>query len=393
VQQPFVKAAVPVYTAAMVQLHVAADDADRRLDRILRNGFPNVPPGAIAGAIRRGEVRLNGHKVKGEVRVREGDLIEAPDWTATGREERRPRTRPPARREDPRAPGGARSDPRGEATFSPHLLDGAIRSAHWEIPVIGRSDDWLALNKPPGLPVHGKEALDEMVRVVAADEGWWKESLSFRPGPVHRLDAGTTGVQLFSLSTEGARVLTEELRHRRVTKMYLAFTAGYLPRATEIDRRLAYDRTKRLAIVEGAGRAAKGLRFSSARTVIYPVAATGDEGLSLVAAFPRTGRTHQVRAHLASEGLPLVGDTAYGGPSWTDAVSRDARLSERKRMMLHALVLAFENPAVLWNAPLLTGDFHMIRTIFGDTSGLIQRLREILAIACTTCGRETTIDL
>jgi hypothetical protein len=62
-------------------------------------------------------------------------------------------------------------------------------------------------------------------------------------------------------------------------------------------------------------------------------------------------------------------------------------------MMLHALVLAFENPAVLWNAPLLTGDFHMIRTIFGDTSGLIQRLREILAIACPTCGRETTVEL
>lgn len=377
----------------MVQLHVAADDADRRLDRILRNGFPNVPPGAIAGAIRRGEVRLNGHKVRGEVRVSEGDLIEAPDWTATGRDERRPRTRPPSRRDASRPSTDRGSRDRTDTSFSPYLQDGAIRSAHWEIPLIDRNDDWLALNKPPGLPVHGKEALDEMVRAVAANQGWWKESLSFRPGPVHRLDAGTTGVQLFSLSTEGARVLTEELRHRRVTKMYLAFTAGYLPRATEIDRRLAYDRTKRLAIVEGAGRAAKGLRFSSARTVIYPVAATGDEGLSLIAAFPRTGRTHQVRAHLASEGLPLVGDTVYGGPSWADAISRDARLSERKRMMLHALVLAFENPAVLWNAPLLTGDFHMIRTIFGDTSGLIQRLREILAIACPTCGRETTVEL
>ncbi|MEX2444888.1 MAG: hypothetical protein WD492_14910, partial [Alkalispirochaeta sp.] len=111
------------------------------------------------------------------------------------------------------------------------------------------------------------------------------------------------------------------------------------------------------------------------------------------AAFPLTGRTHQIRAHLAAAGLPLVGDENYGGPSWAKAASQDPRLGERKRMMLHALVLALEKPATVWNAPLPSGDYHMLRSVFGDVSGLVKRLQEILAVACTTCPRTATMRL
>ncbi len=379
-REPFVKAVLPVYTAGMAELQVAADDEGRRLDRVLRNGFPKVPPGAIAGAIRRGDVRLNDRKVTGETRVQQGDRISIPEWSATGREQRRPEQRP--RNQAPR-----------ESHFSPHLHDGELRAGHWNVSIVERTDDWLVLNKPPGIPAHGHEALDEIVRGVAAREGWWQESVSFRPGPVHRLDAGTSGVQLFSLSNAGAKLLTEALRHRQVTKMYLAVTAGTLKRGTEIDRRLAYDRSRRVAVVEPESGPPPRLRFASARTVVYPVATTGDGRVSLVAAFPLTGRTHQIRAHLAAAGLPLVGDETYGGPPWAATVSQDPRLGERKRMMLHALVLALENPATMWTAPLPSGDYHMVRSIFGDASGLVKRLQEILAVACTTCPRNATIQL
>jgi len=175
--------------------------------------------------------------------------------------------------------------------------------------------------------------------------------------------------------------------------MYLAVTAGTLKRGTEIDRRLAYDRSRRVAVVEPESGQPPRLRFASARTVVYPVATTGDGHISLVAAFPLTGRTHQVRAHLAAAGLPLIGDENYGGPPWATTVSRDPRMGERKRMMLHALVLALENPATMWTAPLPSGDYHMVRSIFGDASGMVKRLQEILAIACTTCPRNATIQL
>ncbi len=359
----------------MAELQVAEDDDGRRLDRVLRNGFPKVPPGAIAGAIRRGDVRLNNRKASGETRVQQGDRISIPDWSATGREQRRP---------DPA--------PR-ESRFSPHLHGDELRAGHWNVSIIERTDDWLVLNKPPGLPAHGQEALDEIVRGVAARQGWWEESVSFRPGPVHRLDAGTSGVQLFSLSNAGAKLLTEALRHRRVTKMYLAVTAGHLKRSTEIDRRLAYDRSRRVAVVEPTEGRIPPLRFASARTIVYPVATTGDGSVSLVAAFPLTGRTHQIRSHLAATGMPLVGDEKYGGPSWAQAVPQDPRLGERKRMLLHALVLALENPATMWTGPLPSGDYHMVRSIFGDASGIVKRLQEILAIACTTCPRTATIQL
>ena len=432
----------------MPELHVAEDDDGRRVDRVLRNGFPNVPPGAIAGAIRRGAVRLNGDRVRGEARVQAGDRLTIPEWTDTGRDRRRPDQRTPrddaSRRDrdrrdqhdrrgprdhgrhndrdrDRRGPRGDRPergardrrsprDQRGpqdrsaprkehgggdtrERVFRAFLHDDQIRAGHWGVSIIDRSDDWLVVNKPPGLPSHGKEALDEMVRIVAAGQGWWKESLSFRPGPVHRLDVGTSGVQLFSLSTAGARLLTEELRHRRVTKMYLTVTAGYSPRSMEIDRRMAYDRSKRLAVVEPESGPPPRLRFSSARTLMYPVVTTADRRISVVAAFPKTGRTHQIRAHLASVGMPLVGDTQYGGPAWAEVIDDADQLAERKRMILHALMLSFQNPAATWNAPLPPGDYHLIRSVFGDSSGIVQRLEQIFELACTTAPRTATIRL
>ena len=377
--KPFVKAVLPVYTAGMAELQVATDDDGRRVDRVLRNGFPGVPPGAIAGAIRRGEVRLNDRKVRGDVRVREGDRLSVPDWSNTGRSRRRPPDRAPS--------------PRHSGPPPVRVQDGAIHAGDWRIGIVDRSDDWLVLNKPPGLPVHGNEALDDMVRRAAAAQGWWRDSLSFRPGPVHRLDAGTSGVQLFSLSTEGARTLTEELRHRRVTKMYLAVVAGSIPRRMEIDRRLAYDRQRRRAVVEPTTGRPPALRFASARTSVIPVTTTADGSASLVAAFPRTGRTHQIRAHLAAEGLPLIGDESYDGPAWNTVAGSRERLAERKRMMLHALFIAFEQPQVAWTAPLQPGDFRMVRELFGDPAGIVRRLEEVATAACTACGRAATIHL
>ncbi|MCG8480820.1 MAG: RluA family pseudouridine synthase [Spirochaetales bacterium] len=411
------------------------DDHGRRLDRVIRKGFPLVPPGRIAGAVRRGEITVNGRRASQNTRVQRGDTVAVPDWDRSGYEDRR-KDRPAPRGERPdyesrrgdRPPPrsvhrgsenrrGDRSTPRGERSGResrrgerppprterpPALVDGEIRMGRWRIPVLDRTPDWLALNKPAGLASHGPGALDEAVRAVANQESWWRESVSFRPGPIHRLDKETSGVQLFSLSAAGARSLTEQLRTRSVYKLYLAVVAGAMDRTMRIDRRLAYDRTRRLAIAEHDTGGAGSLRFVTAATTVHPIAITANGRYSLVAARPETGRTHQIRCHLASESLPLIGDEKYGAPPWRSVqlARREAFLDNprygedrSRQFILHALCLATETPHALWNAPLPPPVYRLIREFFGDPAAAQRRLAETVAATCTACRGVDTIAL
>ncbi len=379
----------------MREERVALDDNGRRLDRVLRKAYPSVPPGAIAGAVRRGEIRLNGKRTQNDTRVTTGDRITVPDWERSGRDESRTRRdgapsrrdRSASRRDESRSrrDGAARYHP--DDTSSGVLRDDRIVSGEWSIPILERSDDWIALNKPAGLSSHGEGGLDGILRAVAAREGWWSESLSFRPGPVHRLDRNTSGLQLFSLSAEGARNLTGQIRRRSGSKIYLALVSGHLPRRELCDRRLAYDRSRRTAIAEpetapGSDPALRRFRFSTARTHFFPLAFSGDREAGRVAAVPETGRTHQIRAHAAELGIPLLGDTKYGGPG-----------SDDHGYILHALLFATHDPGHVWTAPLASSTYGILRTRFGDLSGIEQRLREILPVVCTGCPGNITLTV
>lgn len=355
---------------------IRSDDDGRRLDRVLRKAFPNVPPGAIAGAVRRGDVRINGKRAKNDTRVSAGDVMGFPDWSNTGHGRKDPSTV---------------KDP-------PRLVSDNIVSGQWSIPVVNRGDDWIALNKPAGLSTHGTGALDEMVRAIAAEKGWWSESLSFKPGPVHRLDRNTSGVQLFSLTAEGARTLTEQLRTRSVSKIYIALVTGYLTQRTDCNVRIAYDREKRTAVPEpaeapGRDRALRRLRFTSAMTRFFPLAYTANGKAGLVAAVPETGRTHQIRCHAASLGIPLIGDEKYGGAPWEVFDDQYDVSRGDPRYILHAAVFATAKPAMMWNAPLASATYGLLRRHFGDLSAIERRLNEVATAACTRCPRGDTIKI
>jgi 23S rRNA pseudouridine1911/1915/1917 synthase len=151
-----------------------------------------------------------------------------------------------------------------------------------------------------------------------------------RPGIVHRLDRGTSGLLVVARSPRAYASLTDQLARRRVERRYLALVRGHMPApAGVIDApvgRSARDRT-RMAVAAG-GR--------SARTRYEVVAAFDEpEPLSLVACRLETGRTHQIRVHLAAVGHPVVGDDRYGG----------RRLLGLDRPFLHAAELAFTHPA------------------------------------------------
>ena len=195
------------------------------------------------------------------------------------------------------------------------------------LPVLYEDDAIVFVDKPAGLPVHGGPA--ERGPTVA---GWFVARYPGaaggfavdRPGIVHRLDKDTTGALALAKTPAAQAALSRAFESRRAQKTYVAICDGLpqLPRGV-IDAAVGRhpgDRTKMAVVHRGRG----------ARTV-YEVVATGD-GRALVEARPETGRTHQIRVHLAAIGIPVHGDHAYGRGS-------------EGRQLLHAWRLRLPHPA------------------------------------------------
>jgi 23S rRNA pseudouridine1911/1915/1917 synthase len=218
-----------------------------------------------------------------------------------------------------RAPKGARGAV-GDRVTVPWLTtlspepDLPVRIAHVDAQVI-------ALDKPGGMPGH---ALDprRLGTVAAFLVARWPETARigepFSGGLVHRLDTGTSGLLLAARTVAAFDALRAAFRARQVTKRYLAITAGTLDAATDVAHPLAHDSADRRRMCI----ARDGDVSWVAHTHVEPLARAGNR--TLVAATIRTGVTHQVRVHLASIGLPVVGDLLYGGTEGGLAPGRHA---------------------------------------------------------------------
>jgi 23S rRNA pseudouridine955/2504/2580 synthase len=221
-------------------------------------------------------------------------------------------------------------------------------------PVLYEGGGLLILNKPPGVLVHGRGSLEERVRRYL--EPMLPPSLSFRPGPLHRLDRPSSGIIVFSTSLEGARRFSALIRERMLRKEYLAIADGIIEpgedRITWIDE-LRRDRDAKKTLASGAG----GGSSRQALTRVRPLAHAGNRTLILVEI--ETGRTHQIRAQAAARGHPLSGDRKYGGSPLAGG------------FRLHAKALEFpaaaEFPGIprRVEAPLPEGFSLKIRELFG----------------------------
>ncbi len=312
-------------------LTAGENDAGKRLDRVLRRHFPRLALNGVYRLIRRGRVKVNGRRVGIDFRLSPGDRIVVPaDVSVFAR------------------------------TVAP--ADRAAAAALIEKLTLFQNDHVLALNKPAGTVSHGPGSIDE---VVAAAFAGTDDSLSFRPGPAHRLDRDTTGVQLWSLSLVGARELARLFHSRRVMKIYCALVAGRLDSSEEWEDRLERDREFGKTLAAAAD--GPGL---TALTSMRPVF-SGDR-YSLVLFLPKTGRTHQLRFQSSRHGHPLPGDVKYGGAP------------DRSRFLLHSLGLAVASET-LGLPPLVAplDDFgrETVASLFGKgaVAEIYRRCREILA--------------
>lgn len=192
-----------------------------------------------------------------------------------------------------------------------------------ELEIAWQDASLAVLVKPAGLPCGatrrgGTPTLDQMVA----------RGLGPEARLLHRLDRVTSGLLLVSLGQGAARtMLARQVAEHRAARRYLALVHGRPPEGEEV----ILDAS--LAMEHGVARPSSDPRAQAAITGVAVIASAG--GRSLVLARPRTGRTHQIRAHLAHAGWPIVGDTRYGGPA-------------AARVCLHAHALGFEHPSGGW---------------------------------------------
>ena len=286
-------------------LTVDEESAGQRLDNFLIRHLKGVPKTHVYRIIRSGEVRVNKGRASADSRVADGDVVRLP----------------PVRISDKVAEKAARPAPGRE------------------FPVLLEDDALLALNKPAGVAVHGGSGVSFGVIEQLRQARPQAKLLEL----VHRLDRDTSGILLVAKKRSALKHLQDQFRERETGKTYLALVQGEWPaRNKVIDLPLHKFLLQGKDGTEGERR----VRVTTPedpdgmRSITLVKVAERLQGCTLLEVTIKTGRTHQIRVHLASQGHPIAGDDKYGDFEWNKHLQKQGH----KRMFLHAWRLQFNHP-------------------------------------------------
>lgn len=284
-------------------LKAGPNDKGRRFDRVLKKLLPEHSLSSIYSLTRKGLVKLNGKKALPSAHLNENDSIEIAKFILEKNKS---------------------FQTEQKETCAP------------DIKIIFKNDDLIFVEKPYGTVVHGKcDSLEKGVIKIYGSEPH-PHSLSFTPGPLHRLDGRTSGLIAFSWSLTGAKWFSENMKEHRIKKEYIAIVQGKMEgfqnwndriEKTNKNEKNAF-RTVNAEIGESLSDSGK-----NAFTEAFPIAygTYNRHEITLVKFIIHTGRTHQIRSQSSLHGFPLLGDTAYGAKE----------IKGNRKLFLHAKKLSF----------------------------------------------------
>ena len=255
------------------------DDDGRRLDRIVRLFLKDKSLGEIYKLIRKGLIKVNLKKASPETHINENDIISIADFLISDTK-------------------------KTENSTSKSPLN-----------IIFENEDLLIIDKPYGKSVHNEKdgIIDDVLAYLdSKNQTKENESLSFRPGPLHRLDKRTTGLLAFSKSLKGAQWFSEGIKNHTIKKSYYGLASGKLEKTENWKDYLSdsEDKTK-----DGFFKVKEDQNGDLCETTAIPLAYGNyqNQSVTLVEFKIKTGRKHQIRMQSSLHKHPLLGDSAYGG--------------------------------------------------------------------------------
>ncbi len=295
----------------MKEIRITANEADQRLDRFIKKFLPDAPLGLIYKYLRKKKIKVNGGKAAQNYRLQIGDLVQFDSYIP----------------------------------LSDFIQKNEkIEEFQKEFTVIYEDEHLLVVDKPAGLLTHKdqtgpQDTLNAQVLtyLVKKEDYIPTEELTFKPGPSNRLDRNTSGLVLFAKDYQTQQTLNEMIREKKIDKYYLALVWGVVKKDCELHGfLLKNETTNQVKILNYA-------KEGSWPVHTYYKVLKSNSKYSLLEVKLITGKTHQIRAHLASIGHPIVGDLKYG----TNKIQRTMKLDKQivlDRQFLHAYRLVFVDP-------------------------------------------------
>jgi 23S rRNA pseudouridine955/2504/2580 synthase len=297
-------ASAPTPAPSVKTLTVDEDSAGQRLDNFLMRHLKGVPKTHVYRIIRSGEVRVNKGRASAEQRVEAGDLVRLPPVRISAQVQAKADAPAPAR----------------------------------EFPVLMEDEAMMAIDKPAGVAVHGGSGVSF---------GVIEQLRRARPAStnlelVHRLDRETSGVLLVAKKRSALKNLQDQFRDRETGKTYLALVLGLWPS----NKKVIDTPLMKYTIPNGVGEGERRVKVvdkddpNGMRSITLVRVARTVGPYTLLEVTIKTGRTHQIRVHLASQGHPIAGDDKYGDFEHNKLLHKMGL----KRMFLHAWQLKFQHP-------------------------------------------------